>query len=105
MASRAINLLKDGEDYRQPLVTRDQFEFLGYHHDPQKLLYTEDYTQLKLNPTSESKPNFIWDDNHLSKSSAFPSKEFQVEKQTFVLHRAQCKGVKVHFVFIFLILT
>ena len=101
MAARTISLMKDGSDYWEPLVKRNQFEFLGYHHDPQKLLFTEDYSMLKLNPTSETMPDFIWDDNNLSKSSAFPIKEFKTDKEEFMLHRAQCKGVKVRCVYRF----
>lgn len=95
MVSRSIRLLEIGGDAWIELKEKKQFQFLGFHHDPGKLLYVADYTTLKSNPTSQSKPDFLRDDNNLSKCSAFPVKEIMAGGVSYKLHRAQCNGVKV----------
>ena len=95
MVSRTISMLKKGENSWIPIKMKKQFQFLGFFHDTDRLLFTPDYTTLKSNPTSASKPDFLRDDLNLSKSSGFPPKTISVDSVDYNLYRHQCNGVKV----------
>lgn len=82
------------------LERRDQYTMLGYYHDTSKLLHTRDYTKLKLNPTAESAPDFLWHDINLTKKSSAPPITFTLEddppnNREYVIVKARCAGVKV----------
>lgn len=93
-------MMEIGESVWCKLEQRDQFELLGFYHDVSKLLYVEDYTKLKCCPDESPLPDFLWDDNNLSKQSSFPKLNFTLgednaDRTKFVMFRSRCNGVKV----------
>ena len=100
IVNQTMNLLKQKSEW-VPLQERKQYEMLGYFHDTSKLLFIEDYTQLKCCPTVKKTSDYLWNDIHLSKKSSFPKLEFNLgkdheNKSVFVLYRSKCAGVKVN---------
>lgn len=100
MVSRTIKMLEAGESSWIKLERKDQYELLGFHHDTSKLLYVENYSNLKCCPDQWSLPDFLWQDINLSKQSGFPKSTFtlgedQPNQPTFVMFRSRCNGVKV----------
>ncbi len=77
-----------------------QYFLLGFHHDTTKLLYVENITTLPCYPTKVSRPDYIWKDINLTKSSTFGQLPFTLghdheDKTDYVLRRGKCNGVKV----------
>lgn len=98
MVATSILLLEAGPDSWTEITDPKQFQMLGFYHDTEKLLYVEDYTKLKWNPTVNPHPDFLWEDINLSKGSAFPEKKIKIgegDKNTFVLMRNPCAGIQV----------
>ncbi len=100
MVNRVVKKLKDESSWCL-LEVKKQYELLGYFHDTNKLLYVEDYSVLKCAPENGSNPNFLWEDINLTKGSSFAVHRFTLgddhpDQTAFLMHRAPCKGVKVH---------
>lgn len=99
---RVEKLLKDETSW-VPLERRNQYIMLGFYHDTSKLLYTNDFTTLKLCPMLKPKPDYLWEDIHLSKQSSCPNAILKIQlpdasspsTQSFVVLRSRCAGVKV----------
>ena len=99
MIQKVINLLEDPESWCN-LEKRSQYAMLGFNHDTSYLLYTEDYTKLKLCPTVYPQPDYLWEDIHLTKRSGFPRAPVKIvddlaSKKQMIVYRARCAGVKV----------
>jgi len=99
-------LLKDESSWIN-LERRDQYAMLGYNHDTSKILYTADYTSLKLCPTESE--DHLWKDIQLSKESSSPKATVTVnlkdssgeEKATRLeVWKSRWAGVQVPFLLI-----
>ena len=96
--TRSVEFMQN-KDLWIPLESREQYHFLGFHHDTTKLLYVEDYSKLSGCPLNPS-PHFLWNDINLSKASSFKNHEFTLKTEDndskFILRRSHCAGVKVY---------
>ncbi len=101
---RVEKLMKDEASWVK-LERRNQYIMLGFYHDTSKLLYTNDYTALKLCPMLKPKPDYLWEDIHLSKQNSCPNSTLKIQlpddssppAQNFVVLQSRCAGVKVLF--------
>lgn len=93
MKSRIIKLMSQPESWI-PLTNKEQYEFVGYYHDTDRLLFIQDQTKLKSCPSKPSS-DFIYQDVNLSKGQAFLPFTFEVGGVKFVCRRAPCAGVMV----------
>lgn len=100
IVSQVTNMMSS-EDTWIPLTERNQYLMLGFFHDTSKLIYAENFKTLPCCPVKPDK-DYLWQDINLSKESSFKKHEFTIEtdnkKETFILQRCHCGGVKVIFV-------
>lgn len=96
-------LLKDDSSWIT-LERRDQYAMLGYSHDTSKILYTADYTSLKLCPAESE--DHLWKDIQLSKESSSPKSTVtvdlkdasgEVKATRLEVWKSRCAGVQVYF--------
>lgn len=101
MIQKVITQLEDPESWCK-LEKRSQYAMLGFYHDTSHLLFTEDYTKLKLCPTVYPQPDYLWEDIHLTKKSGFPRATVKIgcDSSEMIVYRARCAGVKVAFYFV-----
>jgi len=99
LPSKVIKLMRKKEDWIN-MESQLQYLLLGFHHDTTGLLYVEDIQKLACYPKKVFRPDYIWTDINLTKTSTFSQLPFTLgqdheDKTEYVLRRGKCNGVKV----------
>ena len=87
------SLLSTSSDWTA-LTRKEQFQFLGYHHNTATLLHVRNVMEAPGTPLRRNVEHFLWDDINLSKCPSHPQVTVDISGKKYIIRKAKCKGVK-----------